>query len=79
MSDDLERLDAALRRDIRRLGTQLGTALVRQVGPELLAQVEDVRSLARALREGDDDVGTALASCVPLPVRCRHAALGLTL
>lgn len=61
MSDDLERLDAALRRDIRRLGTQLGTALVRQVGPELLAQVEDVRSLARALREGDDDVGTALA------------------
>ena len=60
MTDDLDQLDAALRRDIRRLGGQLGDTLVRQVGPELLEQVEHVRTLARALREGDDSVGKEL-------------------
>lgn len=60
MTDDLDQLDAALRRDIRRLGTQLGDTLVRQVGPDLLEQVEQVRTLARALREGDDSVGEEL-------------------
>ena len=60
MTDDLDQLDAALRRDIRRLGTQLGDTLVRQVGPDLLEQVEQVRTLARALREGDDSVGEKL-------------------
>ncbi|MEM9200060.1 MAG: phosphoenolpyruvate carboxylase [Actinomycetota bacterium] len=60
MTDDLDQLDAALRRDIRRLGSQLGDTLVRQVGPELLEQVEQVRTLARALREGDDSVGKEL-------------------
>ena len=34
--------------------------LVRQVGPDLLEQVEQVRTLARALREGDDSVGEEL-------------------
>ena len=60
MTDDLDQLDAALRRDIRRLGAQLGDTLVRQVGPDLLDQVEQVRTLARALREGDDSVGEEL-------------------
>jgi len=60
VTDDLDQLDAALRRDIRRLGTQLGDTLVRQVGPDLLEQVEQVRTLARALREGDDSVGEEL-------------------
>jgi len=60
VTDDLDQLDAALRRDIRRLGGQLGDTLVRQVGPELLEQVEHVRTLARALREGDDSVGKEL-------------------
>jgi len=60
VSDDLEQLDSAIRRDIRRLGTQLGDALVRQVGPDLLEQVEDVRSLARALRQGADGAGSEL-------------------
>ncbi len=60
MADDLAKLDSAIRRDIRRLGNQLGEALVRQVGSDLLEQVEDVRTLARALRHGDDGVGSEL-------------------
>ncbi|MEQ8718176.1 MAG: phosphoenolpyruvate carboxylase [Acidimicrobiales bacterium] len=43
-------IDAALRSDVRRLGSQLGDALVRQEGPELLERVETVRRLARGLR-----------------------------
>ena len=56
----LGELDSALRSDIRRLGAQLGDALVRQHGPELLEQVERVRGLARGLRRSDED-STALA------------------
>ncbi|MEQ8841629.1 MAG: phosphoenolpyruvate carboxylase [Acidimicrobiales bacterium] len=46
----LDDLDAALRSDIRRLGTQLGDALVRQHGQGLLDRVERVRAIARELR-----------------------------
>jgi len=46
----LDEVDSALRRDIGRLGRQLGEALVRQCGPETLEQVERVRTLARGLR-----------------------------
>ena len=56
----LGELDSALRGDIRRLGHQLGDALVRQHGPELLQRVEQVRNLARGLRRNDQD-NTALA------------------
>ncbi|MEM8926332.1 MAG: phosphoenolpyruvate carboxylase [Actinomycetota bacterium] len=52
---DLNEIDAALRADIRRLGTQLGNGLVRRQGPELLERVERVRAQARRLRR--DDVG----------------------
>jgi phosphoenolpyruvate carboxylase len=52
--DELEQVDAALRADIRRLGNQLGGTLVRQAGPELLDQVERVRTLARQLRRGHE-------------------------
>lgn len=58
--------DAALRADIRRLGSLLGDSLVRQDGPELLATVERVRQLVRsdagAAAESlrDVDVSTAI-------------------
>lgn len=58
--DHLDEIDAALRNDIRRLGTQLGDALVRQHGPELLQRVEQVRAMARGLRR-DEESGAALA------------------
>jgi phosphoenolpyruvate carboxylase len=56
--------DAALRADIRRLGTLLGQTLARQEGPPLLDLVEEVRALVRsdadaaAQRLGAMDVST---------------------
>ncbi len=44
--------DDLLRSDIRRLGNQLGEALVRQHGTELLDLVEEIRSLGKSARRG---------------------------
>ena len=59
-ADRLDEIDSALRNDIRRLGNQLGDALVRQHGPELLERVEQVRAMARGLRR-DEESGAALS------------------
>ncbi len=53
-TDDVAATDA-LRADIRRLGRQLGASITRQEGSDFLALVEQVRVLARRLRQEDDD------------------------
>jgi phosphoenolpyruvate carboxylase len=55
--------DEALRADIRRLGAQLGQALTRQHGEELLNLVEEVRGHTKAVRiEGDAEADDILAA-----------------
>jgi phosphoenolpyruvate carboxylase len=60
--------DDLLRADIRRLGSQLGEALTRQHGPELLEMVERIRALVRSARIAHDpgagaDLDRVLGDC----------------
>jgi phosphoenolpyruvate carboxylase len=59
-----EPADAPLRRDVRLLGDLLGRVLVEQDGELLLDDVERLRALARAAREGGppDDLAAAVAA-----------------
>ncbi len=47
--------DDALRSDIRRLGNELGQALTRQHGSDLLQLIEEIRALTKANRMAGDD------------------------
>jgi phosphoenolpyruvate carboxylase len=59
--------DTALRRDIRRLGDQLGEAIVRQEGEAVLGLVERVRMLARSTDPGAGaELDSTLASVSPV-------------
>src|SRR5947199_4048985 len=59
-----EATDAPLRRDVRLLGDILGRVLVEQEDEALLADVERVRALARAARDGatGDDLAAAVGA-----------------
>ena len=53
-----------LRADIRRLGSQLGETIQRNVSTEFFELVEEVRTLARQTREGNADSRAALGALV---------------
>jgi phosphoenolpyruvate carboxylase len=55
-------LDSALRSDVRLLGGMLGETLVRQHGQELLDVVEEVRRLAKVVREAGDPAASDRAA-----------------
>ncbi|MGI9606896.1 MAG: phosphoenolpyruvate carboxylase [Acidimicrobiales bacterium] len=56
--------EARLRADIRRLGAQLGDSIRRNVGAEFFDLVEEVRTLARQTRDGDDSARETLFTVV---------------
>ncbi len=64
-SVDIPEKDRPLRDDISMLGQMLGEILVEQHGPELLAQVEQVRRAAILRREGHPAKADSLESALP--------------
>jgi phosphoenolpyruvate carboxylase len=69
-----EPTDAPLRRDVRLLGDLLGRVLVEQEGEPLLEEVERIRALARAARQGADH-GELTAAVAALPLERQASVL----
>ncbi|HEX3225540.1 MAG TPA: phosphoenolpyruvate carboxylase [Gaiellaceae bacterium] len=69
-----EPTDAPLRRDVRLLGDLLGRVLVEQEDEPLLDDVERIRSLARAARQGADQ-GELTAAVAALPLERQASVL----
>jgi len=69
-----EPTDAPLRRDVRLLGDLLGRVLVEQDGDVLLDDVERIRGLARAARQGADQ-GELTAAVAGLPLERQASVL----
>jgi len=69
-----EPTDAPLRRDVRLLGDLLGRVLVEQEGELLLDDVERIRGLARAARQGADQ-GELTAAVAALPLERQASVL----
>jgi phosphoenolpyruvate carboxylase len=69
-----EPTDAPLRRDVRLLGDLLGRVLVEQEGELLLDDVERIRGLARAARQGADQ-GELTGAVAALPLERQASVL----
>src|SRR5688572_32610408 len=65
---DLPPSDALLREDVKRLGTLVGEILAEQVGPEFLADVEQLRVAAIRRREEGAPVAALAGMLDDLPL-----------
>jgi phosphoenolpyruvate carboxylase len=72
---------AQLRAEVRALGSALGRVITRLEGPETLAKVERLRSLAKAARAGETEAGAALSAEVAAlnPVEAFNQTMAFTL
>ena len=72
---------AQLRTEIRTLGTALGRVITKLEGPESLATVERLRTLAKASRAGDASAASALGEAIAAltPAEALNQAMAFTL
>lgn len=72
---------AQLRTEIRTLGTSLGRVITRLEGPTTLATVEQLRTLAKAIRAGDHKAAASLSEAIAAltPTEAFNQAMAFTL